>query len=248
MLEAAALMSDVLSYIEDYFTGRLSPQEKQAFEERCESDPAFAGEVAFYISARDRLSQELQHEKKKEFDKLYTELAAQPKPLIRRIYPYIAAAAACLILFIGWRLFFTPPAMQNLAGNYIENNLKTLGVSMSAQQDSLAKGVAAYNSGNYSQAESIFRSLSLADPAAAEPMEYLGHVYLVTGRYTEAITQFDALSRSALHANPGNFYKAIALMRRAQQGDREQARQLLEQVARDKSPGYKEAAAWLKKI
>lgn len=249
LLVAIVVMSEVLGHIEDYFTGRLSAAEKQAFEDKCESDPAFANEVAFYISARDRLNQELHNEKKKEFDELYIKLEAQPKPILRRIYPYVAAAAACLILFIGWRLFFTPPSMQNLAGNYIENNLKSLGTSMGGQQDTLQQGIAAYNNGNYSEAERIFTFLSVADPANPEPVQYLGQVYLLTDRYNEAIVQFDKLSKiTGMYSNPGAFYKAIALMKRAQKGDREQARQLLQQIANERSAGYEEAEAWLKKI
>lgn len=242
-------MSDALSYIEDYFTGKLSTAEKQAFEDRCASDPAFADEVAFYISARDRLARELHNQKMTEFGKLYKELAAQPKPLMRRIYPYIAAAAACLILFFGWRLFFSAPPMQNLADNYIRNNLSTLGVAMGGQQESLRQGVAAYNNGNYAEAERIFKSVSGAEPGNPEPVQYLGQVYLLTGKYNEAIVQFDELSKNtALYSNPGPFYKAIAFMKRAQKGDREQARQLLQQVATNRLAGYREAEAWLKKI
>ena len=200
-------MSDVLSYIEDYFTGRLSPQEKQEFENKCTSDPAFAGEVAFYISVRDKMNQELQDQKKKEFDELYSQLNRQQKPIIRKLYPYIAAAAACLILFIGWRLFFQPPSMQDLADSYIHANLKTLGVNMGGQQDSLRAGVTAYNSGNYEVAEREFKSVATNDPNNPEAVQYLGQVYLVTGRYNEAIAEFDKLSKNAtLYANPGLFY------------------------------------------
>lgn len=242
-------MSDALSYIEDYFTGKLSAAEKQIFEDKCTSDPAFAGEVAFYISARDKLNQELYAQKKNEFDNLYTQLAAQPRPVIKRIYPYIAAAAACLILFIGWRFFFAQPSMQSIAGNYIQDNLKTLGVAMGGQQDGLRQGVAAYNNGNYTEAERIFKSISIAEPGNPEPVQYLGQVYLLTERYNEAVAQFDRLSKdTALYSNPGLFYKAIALMKRAQKGDREQAKQLLQQVTANRLAGYKEAEAWLKKI
>ena len=242
-------MSDVLSYIEDYFTGRLSQQEKLEFEDKCASDPAFAAEVAFYISVRDKMKQELQDQKKKGFDELYVQLSKQPKPLIRKIYPYIAAAAACLILFVGWRIFFGSPSMQNIADNYIRENLSTLSVTMGGQQDQLRLGIAAFNNGNYSEAEQLFTSAATANPSNPEPVQYLGQVYLVTERYNEAIAEFDKLSKNAaLFANPGLFYKAVALMKRAGKGDKEQARQILLQVAQQRLVGYKEAEAWLKKI
>ena len=242
-------MSDELTNIEDYFNGNLSPQARQEFEDKCASDPAFANEVAFYISLRDKMKQELYEEKKKAFDGLYAQLSQQRKPVIRRIYPYVAAAAACLILFIGWRLFFAAPSMQTLADNYIEENLRTLGISMGGQQDFLRAGVDAYNKGNYTEAEREFKLILNVDPGNPEAAQYLGQVFLVTERYDEAIAEFDKLSKNTkLYANPGLFYKAIALMKRGRPGDKQQAKQTLQEVAEKKLAGSKQADAWLNKI
>ena len=43
---------DNLDYIESYFTNVLAPDQAREFEKRIESDPVFAEEVAFYLSAQ----------------------------------------------------------------------------------------------------------------------------------------------------------------------------------------------------
>src|SRR5436309_16054464 len=140
-------MNDTLDYIDRYFNNALPAPEKETFEKRCASDPAFAGEVAFYISARAALKDKLREQKKKQFHEWYVQLSAAPaareKSVLRRLVPYLAAAAAaCLLIVLGWQLFFKPPAPRQLAGDYIENNLRSLGVSMGAAGDSLDRGKA----------------------------------------------------------------------------------------------------------
>lgn len=63
-------MSDLLEYIERYFNGEFSPEEKTTFEGRCLSDPAFARMVAFYISLQEELQQQWIEQKKQEFSRL----------------------------------------------------------------------------------------------------------------------------------------------------------------------------------
>jgi len=45
-------MTDSLEYIDNYFQGKSLPEEKKLFEQRIAEDPAFAEEVAFYLSAQ----------------------------------------------------------------------------------------------------------------------------------------------------------------------------------------------------
>jgi hypothetical protein len=66
-------MSDVLPYIDHYFNGGLSTEDKKTFEERCLADPAFAHMVAFYISLQGHLHQQWTERKKQQFAQLETE-------------------------------------------------------------------------------------------------------------------------------------------------------------------------------
>jgi hypothetical protein len=51
-----------------------------------------------------------------------------------------------------------------------------------------------------------------------------------------------------LHSNPEIFLKATTLLLRNKQGDKEEAKALLQKVVNEKEEGSKEAAAWLKEV
>lgn len=242
-------MSETLHYIDDYFTGALSPAEKQAFEQRCVTDHAFAQEVAFYVSTRAALKEELQQRKQQLFRERYpqTEIPAIPVRSTRRLLPYMAAAA-CLLLLLGWYFLFRTATPPQLASQYISRHLQQQSVTMNGSTDSLQSGIAAYNQQDYTRAEHIFQALSRQESTAPEAVKYLGLVYLLTEKYDKAITQFDLLIQYPLYANPGPFYKALALMKRNQAGDLQQAKALLQDVQDRQLPGNKEAAKWLKNI
>ena len=164
---------------------------------------------------------------------------------MRTLIPYSTAAAACLLIFIGWLYFFSNPSPQHLAEGYINDNLYTLSVTMGTQ-DSLQLGIEAYNRQDYLTAEKIFLSLSQKNDQTVEAIKYLGIVYLMTGAYDKAIEKFEALSAYPnLYANAGPFYKAIALMKRSVGNDQEEAKQILRQVIEQQLPGHKEALHWI---
>jgi tetratricopeptide (TPR) repeat protein len=249
-------MSETLEYIDTYFNGGMSLPEKEAFEGKCESDPAFAEEVAFYISARADVKNTLRKQKKQEFHDLYVELSSKnkvsKKASVLKLVPYIAAVAACILLFWGYQLFFkegSSQASKNLADTYIKENMQQLSVTMGGDKDSLQLGIDAFNNKNYNEAESIFIALSSNTNVSAEAVKNLGTVYLVSGKYEAAITQFKKLANQAnLFVNPGLFYEAIALMERAAPGDKEKAKQILEEVVKKDLAGSKEAKDWLQKL
>lgn len=244
-------MSETVQYIDQYFNGELSAPEKAAFEEKCESDPRFAEDVAFYIQVRSGLKHELHEEKKKLFHEEYVRLSAQQiaktQSPVRKLFPYFAAAAAaCIILFIGWQFFFKTASSEAIADQYINENLQELSIQMGNTRDSLEKGVAAYNDKNYKLAESIFTVLASNN---AEARKYLGMTYLVTGDYNKAINQFETLAKNTeLYANPGLFYQAVSLMKRNAYGDKAHAKKLLEEVIQKDLPGKKESEEWIKKL
>ncbi|HVI47190.1 MAG TPA: hypothetical protein VM802_20095 [Chitinophaga sp.] len=240
-------MSETLHYIEDYFTGALSPEEKLAFEQRCTSDQAFAQDVAFYISARSMLREELHELKRQQFSLLKP--APAPVKRIRAIMPYLAAAViAGVFITLGWWFFFRAPSTQQMATRYIDAHLQQLSVTMHSGSDSIQSGINAYNNKDYQHATAIFSRLSTQEATAADATRYLGLVYLATGQYDQAIVQFNALMQFPLYANPGPFYKALALMKRNGSGDRQLAKALLEEVRDKQLPGSRQATQWLKNM
>jgi tetratricopeptide (TPR) repeat protein len=241
-------MSETLDYIDDYFAGALSAPEKLVFEQRCVSDHGFAQEVAFYLSARGALKAELHAQKRELFGNRKPAAPATSRGKVKRLLPYLSAAAACVLLLLGWLLFFKPSSPSQLADEYITQHLKQLSLTMHSDADSLQKGIAAYNQADYQSAENIFQSLTRQEAIAPDAVRYLGLVYLMTGKYDKAIVQFDTLTRYPLYANPGPFYKALALMKRASPGDISEAKTLLEDVRSRELPGSKQAVQWLKNL
>ncbi|MBV7531951.1 hypothetical protein [Chitinophaga sp. sic0106] len=238
-------MNEQLHYIDDYFTGALGPEEKAAFEQRCTTDQEFAREVAFYLSARSVIKEEVHQHKAAAFKKMPVSMVAVKRPVGR----YLAAAATLLLLVIaGWLYFSKSPAPSKLADGYIKENLRELSVTMSSEGDSLQTGIAAYNKGDYDTAEKIFTTLTNTASVKTDAIKYLGIVYLVTKRYDMAIAQFDLLTQIPLYANPGPFYKALALLQRGTPEDLQLAKKLLLEVKNNQLPGSKYATDWLNKL
>ena len=236
-------MSETLDYIESYFTGRLADPERQQFEDRCVHDQAFAEEVAFYIQTRATLKEELLKAKKTAWS------AAGGVGRVRTLYLVSAAAAvaAVLILFSSLYLLTRPKGPAQLAATYIRTHYDRLSQTLDGSRDSLAQGITAYNNQSLKQAQNIFQALS--NNGNTDARLYNGLVYLRLKDYDQALHQFDTLANiTSLYSNPGPFLKAITLLQRNATGDREAARQLLQDIVNRQLDGSQEAAAWLKKF
>jgi tetratricopeptide (TPR) repeat protein len=242
-------MNSTLNYIDDYFTGALTEDEKREFERRCAAEPEFAREVAEYITIRDGLRLELQQKRKEAFEKLRQELTAiPPKPskiiTLKRI-SYLAAASILVIL--GWFAFFNRSNPQTIAYKYIDANLSTIRLNM-GETDSLKSGISAYNAKSYTDAEHFFKPLSIKQNATPAATEDLGLTYLAQKRYDEALKTFDQLAAMTLHINKGKFYKALTLMARSKGTDNQQAKQILQEIIDNNLYGEQEARNWIKQI
>lgn len=242
-------MSDNLSYIENYFNKSLTTDEAREFEERIEAEPAFAEEVAFYLSAKETAKQEAITEKKKRFRELYA--AAEPAKVVempksrRNSFRMLAVAASIIAVIILGVVFFNPsPSAGKLADQYINSNLVELPPSMSTQ-DSLEMGKDLFNKKDYTGALGIFESLLARDNTQTRAKEYAGIVSLHLKHYDKALAYFTELENTQLEMNPGKFYHALTLMKRNQQGDKDRAKELLQQVVNQSLSRSDVAKSWL---
>ena len=92
-----------MEYIESYFQQTLTGEERIAFEKRCETDEVFAKEVAFYITSRAVLREELIAQKQQQWKEAVTaDEEAAPVISITKKSTFLRwisyAAAACLLL------------------------------------------------------------------------------------------------------------------------------------------------------
>jgi tetratricopeptide (TPR) repeat protein len=247
-------MENYTEYIEAYFAGALGSEEKKEFENRINMDKNFAEEVAFYLSAKQLLREELINEKKDWFRQLADQNAAlsiERKPAtVRKMWVYRMAAAAAFIgiIFLAWYLFLPQPASPSqMADSYINSEFDTLPVRMGAQEDDIQTGIRVYNEGNYNDALQRFENTIRVDSTNYLPKLYAGIVYLRLGNYEKALEYFRRVATHSLFANPGTFYQAVTLLKRNKPGDKQHAKELLERVVHDDLEGRETAEEWLKK-
>lgn len=246
-------MPGTTEYIESYFQQTLSNEERSVFESRLETDETFAKEVALYITARQALRETLLQQKTQQWK---TEEVATPEetPIIpiskrtsfTRWLTY--AAAACVLLVAAMFLFETTTSPKTLAANYVKTKYVHLSQEMGADTDDMVKGMSAYNNKDYAAALPYFKSVEKNDPTNSDVKKFTGLTYLQLKDYDKAIQQFDELAAIKLEFNSGDFLKAVALLERDNDGDKEAAKTLLDKVATNKEVDYEQADEWRKKF
>ncbi len=241
---------DNVEYIEGYFKGNNTAEQKLQFENKILNDAAFANEVAFYIPAKGAMKQELYEEKKQRFREMYESgNVITIKPRVRTLWKYMAAASIIIVAFlVTWLFSVNRSSPHQLADKYVQQNFKTLNVTM-GNGDSLQTGISLFNSGKLNESLNIFESLENNDVSNSDATKYAGIVSLRLGNYHKALKYFSLLETdTVLYSNSGKFYKAITLLERNEESDKKQAKQLLQEVIDKDLEGKNEAGEWLKKF
>jgi tetratricopeptide (TPR) repeat protein len=219
--------------IDTYFQGKLSADDKKAFEERLDNDPAFADDVAFYVASKATLQEQNLRKRHAEW------LPNRERSKRIRLYSRMSMgiAASLVLLMFGWLLLKKPELTpEQVASVYIEENLMNLPVKMDETQDSLELGKRFYNEKKYAKALPIFKQLSDNEPQA---LEFTGLTALQMNQFEEAINYFERLAENTeLIANKGKFYMALTYLK---QGNTPKGKQLLQEVITQNLAGKKEA-------
>jgi tetratricopeptide (TPR) repeat protein len=256
---------DNLDYIESYFSNEPDSERAREFENRIETDPGFAEDVAFYLSVLDVSREKSREARKQHFKEIYqkdqaadllsgkTESVSAPfykisgqRPIRKLIY-YIAAAAVVTGIIFSTNTLMNPVSPKQLADRYIKENLQTLGVTMSSRSDSLQNGLQLYNGGKFNRALEQFEAINRSDTSLSTAKEYAGLSALQLKEFDRALGWFEALETHTLHANPALLYQAITLMERNQTGDVAKANQLLQKIVDQDLEGKEQAQEWLGK-
>jgi len=241
-----------LELIEAYFNEELSAEKKSEFEQRITEDPAFAEETAFYLSSRQAAAAELE-ESRSRLRGTYEQYKQDNVPNVRKLsplrklWPWVAAAAVLAGVILGWYAFFQPVSLPGLADNYIKEKFHELSVDMGGREDSMQTAFRLYNDGRSEEALKYFETMLDRDTSFADAKKYAGIVCLRLGQYDNAIKYFTQLENHKLFANPGKFYHALTLVKRNQPGDIDMAKQLLQQVVDQELDEKEKAEKWLKK-
>lgn len=235
-----------LEYIDNYFKGEPPPDQKLQFEQRVLVDKEFAEEVSFYLNTIQALRDENAVQKKKLFSEMYySEQPVLQITPVRRLWPYVATAAAVLTaLFLGLYIFMQPEPSK-LADNYLKEHFQTMSMEMGNNANAIQQGKDLYNNNDYKASLQQFELIVQNDSSNYEAKELAGIVALQLKDFDKALLYFQQEAKnSTLHVNPGKFYQALTYMKRNKQGDEELARNLLQEVV-DKKLAYTEDAVQL---
>ena len=243
---------DNMEYIETWFNEELSPERKKEFEQRIVTDPVFAEEVAFYLSTKQVIAMEITEDRER-FREIYREYKQGNRPerqkttLVRKLWPWAAAAAVLAGIIFGWNAWVSSSSPKELADKFVEQNFQTLPVTLGNKEDSLQAGLHLFNEGRMEEALKQFEIMAMNNGSSVEVKKYAGIVSLRLGEYDKAINYFSQIENIQLYANPGKFYHALTLVKRNRPGDKEMAKQLLRQVVDNNLVGKEDAEKWLRK-
>lgn len=256
--------TNLFEKFEDYLNGELSSEEKSQFETTISSDKELSVEFNLYraietemrvhesySSNESTLKNSLQTLNNQYFDSNQQQTGKVVQLFSSHSFRTAAAVAASIIVLLAAYIVLFQPDQnsQRLAENYFDEHLQQLSQTMDASTDSLQLGIAAYNNKEYVRALAYFQGVYHNYPENSEAKRNIGLTYLATEEYDKALQQFDELaSVDSLYSNPGLFFKAVTLMLRNEEGDKQQAKQLLQQVVTEEAEGSREASEWLEEF
>src|SRR5215831_354180 len=134
-------MQETMQYIDDFFMGLLSKEEVNTFEERIKNDPAFAADVAFYVSSRQVAKEMTNEEKKGHFREIYKPGNGyhhhKPHAIVvsMRTAMRVALAAAIITAVVVTVVLNSKPSASGLASRYIDKEFAQLEVHMGTADD-----------------------------------------------------------------------------------------------------------------
>jgi len=147
-----------------------------------------------------------------------------------------------------WYFFFVSSASpQQMAQKYIDEKFKTLPVKMSTEKDSIQEGLRLYNEGQYGASLKQFEAILQRDTGNYSIQNFLGIIYLRLDNYDKALQYFKQFENDTLYSNPSQFNQALTLLKRNLPGDKQKARELLQQVRDNDLYGKEFAEKWLDK-
>ena len=158
-----------------------------------------------------------------------------------------AAAVMICLLAVWYFLFANSASPHQMAQKYIDEKFKTLPVKMSTEKDSIQEGLRLYNEGQFNASLKQFESILQRDTANYSVKNFLGIIYLRLDNYDKALQYFKQFEKDTLYSNPSQFNQAITLLKRNLPGDKQKARELLQQVRDNDLYGKEFAEKWLDK-
>jgi len=217
-------MEDEFDQIEEYLSGKLSPEERAKFESNLEKDTQFKEKV----ENRRRILRGIEMAYNQELkDLLVKEEAKMPhlkpenKNRIRSLYPLVGMAATVTLLIIAF--FALRDRSLDNSGLYAQyyQPYPNVEVPVSRSESNDANPFILYERGNYGEALTQFSALRTSKPDDPALLFYSGICQMELKSGEDAISSFKELL--GLDANkytrPSKWYLALAYLKSEQSSE-----------------------------
>ncbi|WPZ11764.1 tetratricopeptide repeat protein [Roseivirga spongicola] len=192
-------MSD-FELIEEYLSGKLSPEEKRKFRSRLLNDPAFNQEFQELKEIRLQVRQSARNDIKSFFDGIETSIEKGKTTKDQTVMKKVISIAASLVLiaaisYIGLRDFNSPPSNQELFNQHFTSYNSLTGQVRGTAEENLSledKAFMAFDAKDFYASEEMLTSLVAAEPSAMNYF-YLGASQLELGKAEEAIKNLNTV-------------------------------------------------------
>ena len=232
-----------LQTIRKYVTGELSDAQRREFEQRLASDPELKFLVDNFPAISD-ISDTLIEDDLLNVMQAEERSASSPTGM-RRMSRWLPAAAAAILLFIAFFIFFnqSPNPDRLFAEHFVP-------YAAGAERGSagVEEGLAAYHRGDFAEAIEVWKSLDWNQETNHSIQLLLASAHMDQLQTAQAISLLKAIiTRQDLRfKEPAEWYLALAHL---QSDDLDTSQQVLQQIIDKPTHGYFEKAqALLKKL
>ena len=233
---------------EDYLSGHLSLEEKQAFETRLESDALFNEAFEAYKETSGFLEHHIKNKVETEAFKANLERVSsayfnkQVPSKTKRMNPWYYSMAAAAILAIGFFIAqqFSSPVYDDFA------NYGTISLTVRGTQNNLTtKAETAFNNHNYKDAERYFLDMLETDKDNIELQLYRAVSLVELNKYDEADKLYNNIIQTpSVYKNKAIWYLALSKLK---QGDEEACVNVLKTLP-EEAEDYQQAQELIKKL
>lgn len=235
---------------EDYLSGNLDDESKQAFEQQLETDPIYNDAFEIYKKTSQFVENHYKNAEQTDAFKKTLETVSNnyfkdkpsSKSKVRRINPWFYSVAAAAILIIGFFIGqqFSSPIYDDFA------NYGTISLTVRGNQDEvLTKAETSFNNHNYKDAETYFSELLQSDPDNIEYQLYKAVSLVELNQYKQADALFNGIMKTpSVYKHKATWYLALSKLK---QKDEESCIQILKSIPED-AEDYEQAQKLLHKL
>jgi tetratricopeptide (TPR) repeat protein len=238
---------NVQENIERYLHGRMNPEEKKAFEEEMTHDSNLAEDVTFQAQVtryvkKNAKREALQGSLADIGADFFQDAPAKPlKTIHRRNFSWLILAAAVVALLLVARVMLRPSLYEQYA-NYPELSLTEKAVDGEVGIEEIET---AFNSKDFTKAQSLLEQYSQAHPNDAQARLYIGLCAIELQQYARARAVLEPLAQEeGPFRDYAYWYAALSWLK---QGNKAACREALKSLPED-SEFWEKSRALLKKL